>query len=124
MNKWVDFELWCGSVQVMGYIGTDIVEEQGLQFFGADGLECYSDFSKTNPIGEVANTPKELETLWNWCLIEDFLSKVDIVPHLLEHQNDSETKITFGAVETGVDDSGNTIYNTIEIELLIKGDLE
>lgn len=111
MSDFVDFEIWLKSVQVVGYLDTQSKE---VCWYGSDGLEAYDDFSKTNYVGETANTLEEVGYLWNWCLIEDFLSKVDIIPYLLKHQDTSDdVKITFG-----------TDDESIRLELWIKGDCE
>lgn len=120
--EFIDFEIWLDEVQIVGYLNTRTEE---ICWIGVDGLECYDDFSKTNYVGETATNQKELNYLFKWCLIQDFLSKMDIIPHLLKHQDSSdEAKITFGTVEVGIDDKGDVFYHTIEIELWIKGDSE
>ena len=94
-DEWIEFELWLDEVQVVGYMGNI---EQELNFIGADGLECYGDFSKTNYVGETANTPFEAMYLIKWCLIQNFLETINIVPELLNHKDESAT-LTYGAGE-------------------------
>ena len=95
MTEWVDFEIWLDNVSVCGYMATD---DQKLQWYGADGLEAYDDFDKTNFVGEVAHTEDDALYLLRWCLIQDFLSKVDIASELVKHQ-DEEVKITYGTTD-------------------------
>ena len=91
-TTWIDFEIWCSDVQVIGYMADD---DHKLQWIGHDGLECYDDFSKTNPVGETANNHREFETLYRWCLIQNFLEKVDITSTLAEHVHDNII-VTYG----------------------------
>ena len=93
MNEWIDFEIWMDEVQIVGYMG-DVAQE--LQFISWDGFECYDDFERTNAIGETAESESEVMYLLKWCLIKDFLSKVDIRPTLLENMDRTAT-ITYGA---------------------------
>ena len=94
-TEWANFEIWLDEVQICGYMGDDDCK---LQFIGADGLECYDDFSKTNYVGETANTPSEAMYLIKWCLIQNFLETIDIRPELLKHMREPTT-ITYGADE-------------------------
>lgn len=94
-DEWIDFELWIDEVQVVGYMG-DV--EQKLQWMSWDGFECYDDFSRTNAVGETANTPTKAMYLIKWCLIQNFLETIDIRSELLKHKDESIT-ITYGAGE-------------------------
>ena len=88
--EWTDFEIWVGDVEVVGMAS---VHTGKAEWFSWDGFEC-DDFSQTNMVGEVANTEDEVKWLYNWCLIKDFLEKVDISQEL---KNPSPRIITYGA---------------------------
>jgi len=105
MSDWIDFEIWMDDVSVLGYMDD---EEQELNWMSWDGLECYDDFSRTNAVGDIANTEDEARYLLKWCMIQDFLSKVDIREQLLNHKYESIT-VTYG----------DGLYNLFKIELYI-----
>lgn len=92
MTEFVHFNITLDVVEVTGYMNTSSKE---LEWYSWDGFECYDDFSKTNMVGEVANTEDEVKYLYEWCMIKDFLSKVDIRPQLLDNWN-KEAIVTFG----------------------------
>ena len=92
MSEYVNFNITCDNAEVVGYMN---IRSKELEWFSWDGFEAYEDFSRTNMVGETANTEEEFKYLLNWCLIEDFLSKVDIRPQLLKNWN-KEAIVTFG----------------------------
>lgn len=116
---WVDFEIWLGNVQVMGYMNSrDAHELDALQFFGADGLECYNDFSKTNYVGETAHTTEEVFYLLKWCLIQDWLEKTDVASTIAEHALD-EVVVEYGAFpsnDDGMDAKLELLINCSKIQ--------
>ena len=88
---WTDFEIWCGDVEVMGIAPVNTGKPE---WYTWDGFECYDDFEKTNGVGEVAETTEQLIYLYRWCLIKDFLEKVDISKELKRQE---PRIITYGA---------------------------
>ena len=107
----IRFELVLDEVKVSGCLDT---ETNGFGWFDAKGFGCHPTFDKTNKVGDCATNIEEFNYLFKWCMIEDFLSKVDIIPYLLKHQDTSDdVKITFG-----------TDDESIRLELWIKGDCE
>ena len=96
-DTFMDFEIWMENVEVSGFWNKETPNSnEWLEWFTWDGFECGHDFSKTNKVGEVANTENEVDYLIKWCLIEDFLSKVNVAQKLYECK-DEEAIITYGA---------------------------
>ena len=62
MTEFVNFNLNLDKVQILGYMNTSSKE---LEWYSWDGFECYDDFSKTNMVGEVANTEDEVKYLYH-----------------------------------------------------------
>ena len=95
-HDFVEFEIFLDGVQVCGFWDKrSPLSNESLEWMSWDGFECGHDFSKSNMVGETAKTEDELEYLLNWCLIEDFLSKVNVAQEL-DKNKDQEAIIKYG----------------------------
>ena len=78
MSEWIDFEIWIGEVGVQGYMN---INDCKLQWYNADGFECYDDFEQTEP-HPIGNTFDVNVRYGMWKLIDEFVGEYNLPAQL------------------------------------------